>query len=108
MKANESKSEKLVPKRITSILEAYMRTKKRQKKNDDIRSPIVTLLLETGHQLYGKILNCEFSTGRVSFLLMNEQASMDVTFLDMGQIAAMTLHDLELCEEFMEELSVSD
>lgn len=100
----EKKSEKIIPKRLSTIMEAYMRIKRKRTENEEIRTPLVTLHLQQGHKLYGRVMNCEFATGRISFLVVSNESTLDVAFLDMEEVACITLHDLDLCAEFMEEL----
>lgn len=92
------------PKKLLSILEAYVRTLKRQAKDMEIKTPITTLLLKNGSQISGRVSACDFQIQRLSFIIITPEGSIDVCFLDFEQITAIVLHDLNLCQEFLEEI----
>lgn len=99
------KLQELNPPKLNTILDVYMTIKKRQSTEREIRLPSVTVHLMNSLNLMGNILNCDFVTGRIAFMVKNPEGSLDVSYFDMTQISSITLHDLDLCDQFISELA---
>jgi|GEM_PF-4425396 len=96
------------PKTLRAIMRAHLQT--REKYNSRLGSvhfPKVTLLLTYGYMLRGHFEDFDFGNARISFRVEDNDA-LNITYLNYDDIAAVTLHDLEDCPEFMQELSSID
>ena len=95
------------PKKLDQILSAYMKIKKRQVKEMELKTPLVTLILNNGTHLNGRFAGCDDEIKRISFALITPQESVDICYLDSINIIAITLHDLHLCPEYSKELDIT-
>lgn len=95
------------PKKIETILLVYLKIKQRQTENMEIKLPLATLFLSNGTQINGRVSDCDLSQNLLSFAVNISEGSTDICYMRINQIAAITLHDLNLCPEFLRELNQS-
>lgn len=96
------------PKSLKALFKAYQEVREMHKKDGEVRVPIMTLSLDGGHEISGRILSTDLSLNRMTFMVSTSEGNLDVTFLDFASIKAITVHDLEICPEFLENLEKQD
>ncbi|RCK78861.1 MAG: hypothetical protein OZSIB_1011 [Candidatus Ozemobacter sibiricus] len=97
--------EKLAPKHFVKVLGAYAATQAQREKNPQIKVPVMTFLLDDGHQLTGVITKIDFDRNRFTVMLAEKGFRVNVSFLDFKQVITFILHDIDLYPEFLENLN---
>lgn len=96
--------EKLAPRHFIKVLGAYAATLAQRQKNPRVKVPMMTFLLDEGHQLTGTISAIDFDHSRFTVLLAEKGYRVTVGFLDFRQVETFILHDIDLYPEFLEAL----
>jgi hypothetical protein len=96
--------EKVKPKPIHKVLDAYMKTRERQKENPEIKLPVAQLYLSNNSIIEGVILHVDFRKYILTIMRNLDSNKTAVSFLEMRYMKEITLFDLDVCKEFLEEL----
>jgi hypothetical protein len=96
---------KLAPHKLEKVLKTYVKTWAYNAHTEYSPTPLVSFYLLGGNIIAGEIIHIDLEERMLSLRLFNEEKRLDVMFLDFGQIQAYTLHDLEKCPIFVNELT---
>ncbi len=100
----EKTLQKLIPKSLEQVLEAYVRTWSLAGTEEIVDTPLMTIFLGQGSILKGEVIHVVFEDGMLSMRLSVQTPHVDTVFVEFRQIQAFTLHEVDTCPVFLEEL----
>lgn len=95
--------QKISSKTILQVLTAYIQTW--QVQDDNNQTPNITLYLKQGSEVFGEVVDINFEDKKLCLSVLNVKKQLDVSFVSWESIEAFTLHSLDLCPIFVEELA---
>lgn len=95
-------AQKLKPKNVITILDAYMKTVKKQEENKDIKVPLLVITLQNRISYSGCVLHCDFSKNMLTFEHSVDRHQTAFTFISFNAISHISLIDVDLCKEFLD------
>jgi hypothetical protein len=95
----------LAPRKLEKVLKTYIKTWSYNAHNEYSPTPLISFYLLGGNVIGGELIHIDLEERMLSLRIFNEEKRLDVMFLDFGQIQTYTLHDLEKCSVFANELA---
>lgn len=98
---------KLQPKSNEQIFNAYIRVNELREKDESIKLPSVTLSLSNGSNISGNIVHCDTTNRMITVAVASQSYGLSAAFIDFDAVISVTVHEIDLCNEFIEELNNS-
>ncbi|MDX2303641.1 MAG: hypothetical protein NW226_12625 [Microscillaceae bacterium] len=96
--------QKLAPKSLDIILEAYIKTWESASEGKDHKTPHITFFLDINQKIKGELIHIDFEESMLSMRLDEDHQHLQVAFIYFRGIKHFILHELENYPNFIEEL----
>ena len=93
------------PKSLHQVLKAYVETWQLASSGEEYKTPLISLYLLQGSIVSGEVINIDLEKESLRIRLMSKDNRIDVAYVDFKYIQAFSLHSLDVCGKFVEELA---
>ena len=97
--------EKLAPKEFIKILDACMQTLRLQKTEKGIKVPEISLSLANGVTHRGVVTHYDYDHNAITLFGSEGNSGNFTSFIKLQSIVSITLHNVDLCPEFLDKLA---